>query len=126
MKVKNNKEKKLNPFELHINSKKFTILGRKSKNEVGKPGISRSKSIQKVGNIIIYLNTIIRILVLYFQRKKTLLLEYKLKDKSNKFVDRRIGEKNRAMTADDRVIARFTASRVKAQKVYIIVISFII
>jgi len=47
MKVKNNKEKKLNPFELHINSKKFTILGRKSKNEVGKPGISRSKSIQK-------------------------------------------------------------------------------
>jgi len=53
------------------------------------------------------------------------LLEYKLKDKSNKFVDRRIGEKNRAMTADDRVIARFTASRVKAQKVYIIVIFII-
>lgn len=52
-----------------------------------------------------------------FQRKKSLLLEYKLKDKSNKFVDRRIGEKNRAMTAEDRVIARFTASRVKAQKV---------
>ncbi|KAL4141856.1 hypothetical protein QTP88_004412 [Uroleucon formosanum] len=96
MKVKKNKEKQLNPFELHINHKKFTILGRKSKNEVGKPGIARSKSIQK--------------------RKKSLLLEYKLKDKSNKFVDRRIGEKNRAMTADDRVIARFTASRVKAQK----------
>lgn len=56
-----------------------------------------------------------------FQRKKSLLLEYKFKDKSNKFVDRRIGEKNRAMTADDRVIARFTASRVKAQKVCIIV-----
>ncbi|KAF0762760.1 nucleolar protein 14 isoform X1 [Aphis craccivora] len=96
MKVKKNKEKELNPFELHINNKKFTILGRKSKNEVGKPGIARSKSIQK--------------------RKKSLLLEYKLKDKSNKFVDRRIGEKNQAMTADDRVIARFTASRVKAQK----------
>lgn len=59
--------------------------------------------------------------MLYFQRKKTLLLEYKLKDKANKFVDRRIGEKNRAMTADDRVIARFTASRVKAQKVYIFI-----
>jgi nucleolar protein 14 len=42
------KEKKLNPFELHINNKKFTILGRKSKNEVGQPGIARSKSIQKV------------------------------------------------------------------------------
>lgn len=49
MKVKNNKEKQPNPFELHINNKKFTILGRKSKNEVGKPGIARSKSIQKVG-----------------------------------------------------------------------------
>jgi len=48
MKVKKNKEKQLNPFELHINNKKFTILGRKSKNEVGKPGIARSKSIQKV------------------------------------------------------------------------------
>jgi len=48
MKVKKNKEKQPNPFELHINNKKFTILGRKSKNEVGKPGIARSKSIQKV------------------------------------------------------------------------------
>jgi uncharacterized integral membrane protein len=54
------------------------------------------------------------------------LLEYKLKDKSNKFVDRRIGEKNRAMTADDRVIARFTASRVKAQKVFIVIIILIL
>lgn len=50
------------------------------------------------------------------------MLEYKLKDKSNKFVDRRIGEKNRAMTAEDRVIARFTASRVRAQKVPIFII----
>lgn len=48
MKVKKIKEKQPNPFELHINNKKFTILGRKSKNEVGKPGIARSKSIQKV------------------------------------------------------------------------------
>lgn len=47
MKVKKN-EKQPNPFEVHINNKKFTILGRKSKNDVGKPGISRSKSIQKV------------------------------------------------------------------------------
>ncbi|XP_050435803.1 nucleolar protein 14 [Adelges cooleyi] len=96
MKVKKNKEKELNPFELHINNKKFNVLGRKSKNEVGKPGIARSKAIQK--------------------RKKSLLIEYQLKGKSNKFVDRRIGEKNRAMTAEDRVIARFTANRVKAQK----------
>ncbi|XP_050534140.1 nucleolar protein 14 [Daktulosphaira vitifoliae] len=96
MKVKNTTDKELNPFELHINKKKFNILGRKTKNEVGKPGIARSKAIQK--------------------RKKSLLLEYKLKDKSNKFVDRRIGENNHGMTAEDRVIARFTANRIKAQK----------
>jgi len=41
-------------------------------------------------------------------------------------VDRRIGEKNRAMTADDRVIARFTASRVKAQKVFMIILTITI
>lgn len=67
----------------------------------------------------IFVFNVIRLILYTFslQRKKSLLLEYKLKDKSNKFVDRRIGEKNRAMTAEDRVIARFTASRVKAQKV---------
>lgn len=48
MKVNKNKIKQSNPFELHVNNKKFTILGRKSKNDVGKPGIARSKSIQKV------------------------------------------------------------------------------
>lgn len=50
MKVKKNNEKQLNPFELHINNKKFNILGRKPKNDVGKPGIARSKSIQKVNS----------------------------------------------------------------------------
>jgi len=54
MKVKKTKEKQPNPFELHINKKKFSILGRKSKNEVGKPGIARSKSIQKVIYILIF------------------------------------------------------------------------
>lgn len=116
MKIKKNKEKQLNPFELHINNKKFTILGRKSKNEVGKPGVARSKSIQKVTFYFVIKHYCDQLYAL-FQRKKSLLLEYKLKDKSNKFVDRRIGEKNHAMTAEDRVIARFTASRVKAQKV---------
>ena len=48
------------------------------------------------------------------QRKKTLLVEYKLLNKSNKFVDRRIGERNRNMTADDRIMARFVAQRTKA------------
>lgn len=41
-------------------------------------------------------------------------MEYKLQNKSNKFIDRRIGEKDRAMTNEDRIMARFVAQRVKA------------
>ncbi len=37
-----------NPFEVKINRKKFDVLGRKSKHDVGLPGVSRSKAIQKV------------------------------------------------------------------------------
>jgi nucleolar protein 14 len=48
-----------------------------------------------------------------FQRKKTLFQEYRIKDKSNKFLDRRIGEKNSAMTTEDKIMARFTAERMK-------------
>jgi hypothetical protein len=49
----------------------------------------------------------------FFQRKKTLLQEYRIKDKSNRFLDRRIGEKNSAMTTEDRIMARFMAERLK-------------
>ena len=37
-----------NPFELRINKQKFAIIGRKSKNDKGLPGLSRSKAIKKV------------------------------------------------------------------------------
>lgn len=39
---------KNNPFEVKINRKKFDILGRKTKHDVGLPGVSRSKAINKV------------------------------------------------------------------------------
>ncbi|KAI7798713.1 nucleolar protein 14, partial [Triplophysa rosa] len=38
-----------NPFEVKINRKKFDVLGRKSKHDVGLPGVSRSKAINKGG-----------------------------------------------------------------------------
>jgi hypothetical protein len=56
----------------------------------------------------------------FFQRKKTLLQEYRIKDKSNRFLDRRIGEKNSAMTAEDRIMARFTVERMKMHNKVII------
>lgn len=39
---------KTNPFEVKINKKKFDVLGRKSKHDVGLPGVSRSKAHNKV------------------------------------------------------------------------------
>lgn len=45
-----NAKKTLNPFEVHINKQKFQILGQKSKNDRGLPGVSRAKAIQKVCN----------------------------------------------------------------------------
>ncbi|KAK3912794.1 Nucleolar protein 14 [Frankliniella fusca] len=87
--------KALNPFEVHVNRQKFQVLGRKTKTDRGLPGVARAKALKK--------------------RKATLLQEYKLKDKSNKFVDRRIGERNSAMTVEDKMTARFTAERMRAQ-----------
>ena len=87
------KKKVINPFEIHVNRQKYEVLGRRTKNDKGLPGISKAKAIKK--------------------RKNTLLQEYKVRDKSNKFLDRRIGEKNRAMTSEDRIMARFTAERMK-------------
>merc|ERR1719319_852386 len=84
---------KLNPFDIRVTKQKTKILGRKSKNEYGKPGISRNKALQK--------------------RKDTLLQEYNKKDKSNMFHDKRIGEKDTNMSAEDKMIARFTAERLK-------------
>lgn len=100
---KKKKTAKLNPFEVRFSREKHSVLNRKkksmpfgaklmSKNEaVGRPGIARSRAIQK--------------------RKETLLQEYKRKHKSNVFIDRRIGEKDAELSAEDKMIARFTAER---------------
>lgn len=47
-KAKTSTEIKNNPFEVKINRKKFDVLGRKTKHDVGLPGVSRSKAINKV------------------------------------------------------------------------------
>ncbi|XP_041826562.1 nucleolar protein 14 [Melanotaenia boesemani] len=90
-KTKTSTEIKNNPFEVKINRKKFDILGRKTKHDVGLPGVSRSKAINK--------------------RKETLLKEYKLKNKSNKFVDRRFGEYDNKMAPEDKILQRFAMER---------------
>uniref|UniRef100_A0A8C9XRE6 NOP14 nucleolar protein homolog (yeast) n=1 Tax=Sander lucioperca TaxID=283035 RepID=A0A8C9XRE6_SANLU len=90
-KTKTSTEIKNNPFEVKINRKKFDILGRKSKHDVGLPGVSRSKAINK--------------------RKETLLKEYKQKNKSSKFIDRRFGEYDTKMAPEDKILKRFAMER---------------
>ncbi|KAL4617352.1 nucleolar protein 14 [Arapaima gigas] len=94
-KTKTSTEIKNNPFEVKINRKKFDVLGQKTKHDVGLPGVSRSKAIKK--------------------RKETLLKEYKLKDKSNKFIDRRIGEYDNKMAPEDKILQRFALERQRTQ-----------
>ena len=89
-------KKRLNPFEVHINRDKQNVLGKKGKADRGLPGVSRAKAINK--------------------RKVTLLQEYKLKNKDNVFLDKRIGERNVAMSEEDKAMARFAAERIKAHK----------
>lgn len=64
--------KRLNPFDVHVNKEKFKILGRICKHDRGMPGVSRAKALQK--------------------RTQTLGKQYAVKDKTNKFVDHRIGK----------------------------------
>ncbi|NXR24829.1 NOP14 protein, partial [Cinclus mexicanus] len=80
-----------NPFEVKVNRQKFDILGRKTKNDVGLPGVSRSKAIKK--------------------RNQTLLKEYKEREKTNVFKDKRFGEYNTKITPEEKMIRRFTLER---------------
>ncbi|XP_078416974.1 nucleolar protein 14 isoform X2 [Cetorhinus maximus] len=90
-KTKSTRDIKTNPFEVKINKQKFNILGRKTKHDRGLPGISRSKSIKR--------------------RTETLLKEYQDKGKANTFVDRRFGEYDSGLTADEKMTKRFSLER---------------
>lgn len=81
---------KKNPFEVRVNRLKHQVLGQKIKTDKGVPGVSRSKSNEKVWLCIcvslsqfklyhclqFYVSNIIFIWNI-LQRKKTLLKEYK-------------------------------------------------
>ncbi|XP_053333733.1 nucleolar protein 14 [Clarias gariepinus] len=86
---------KTNPFEVKINKKKFDVLGRKSKHDVGLPGVSRSKAHNK--------------------RKQTLLKEFRMKHKANSFIDRRFGEYDSKMAPEDKILQRFAMERQRVQ-----------
>lgn len=83
-----------NPFEVHTNREKISILGRKLKHDKGMPGISRAKAIKR--------------------RKDTLGREYLQQHKVNKFKDERVGKFG--MSREDAANARFIAERLNQFK----------
>lgn len=87
-------KKPLNPFEIHTNREKVSVLGRKLKHDKGMPGISRAKATQK--------------------RKETLGREFLQKNKTNRFKDNRIGRFG--MSEEDAANARFIAERLQQFK----------
>lgn len=87
--------KPVNPFEVKINKQKFQILGRPTKHERGLPGVSRAKALKK--------------------RENTLLQEYKNKYKSNKMIDKRLGEKDPNLSVEGKMEMRFLAEKIKSQ-----------
>lgn len=87
---KQSEEKMLNPFEIHINRVKHEVVGHKTKDR-GLPGISRAKALKK--------------------REKTLLQEYKIRNKSNVFIDRRIGENDVRMDPEKKMDLRLAAEK---------------
>lgn len=62
-------EKKLNPFEMQVRKDKFKVLNRKSCHNVGNPLAARQKAFDR--------------------RKETIGAEYKVKNKTNSFIDKR-------------------------------------
>ncbi|KAG0428433.1 hypothetical protein HPB47_024593 [Ixodes persulcatus] len=95
-KVSSKVPERTNPFEVKVNKQRHDVLGRKSKNDRGLPGVSRSKAIKK--------------------RNETLLQEYVLRNKSSAFVDKRIGEFDSEMNPDDKMAARLAQERKISQK----------
>lgn len=83
-----------NPFEVHTNREKISILGRKLKHDKGMPGVSRAKAIKR--------------------RKDTLGREYLQQHKVNKFKDERVGKYG--MSREDAANARFIAERLNQYK----------
>ncbi|KAI7887814.1 nucleolar protein 14 [Mucor mucedo] len=100
---RNDSDKKLslirgefNPFEHKIQKTKFEILGRKMKGTSGKPNLSK-----QVGEE---------------NRKKTLLVEMRSKNRRGGIIDKRFGENNPSLTPEERMLERFTREKQKSSR----------
>ncbi|KAK5578470.1 hypothetical protein RB653_008141 [Dictyostelium firmibasis] len=88
----------VNPFDRKVNKTKHVVLNRQVKGASGNLGQSRYNAIEK--------------------RKKTLLVEMNQMNKSNKFVDARIGENDTSMSEEDKMLARFQREKLRNKNLY--------
>jgi nucleolar protein 14 len=80
------KETKSNPFEIRTNRRKYDVLGQKrERGEMGRPGVSRSRAIEK--------------------RNKTLLKEYRERRKTNLLIDKRLAKEH--IPEEERELERY-------------------
>lgn len=86
-------EEKVNPFEIRYTKRKHDVMGQVVKGQIGRRGRARDVAIDT--------------------RKKTLLVEMKNKHKTGAFVDKRFGEYDTSMSAEERMLQRFQFERVK-------------
>ncbi|KAF8359906.1 nol-14, partial [Pristionchus pacificus] len=95
-KDKNKVLQKVNPFDLKFTKSKHNVLGKNKNQAVGAPMKSRKRALDS--------------------REKTLALEYKSMNKSNKLMDKRLGEKDRTLTEEEKAAKRFTEERLSSMK----------
>lgn len=91
---RSNEKQKANPFEFRANKKaKNAVYGRRIKGSSRNLSVARSEANER--------------------RKQTLLLEYKNKNRANAFIDRRLGERDHGLSAEDKILMRFQRQRSK-------------
>ncbi|XP_015684888.1 nucleolar protein 14-like, partial [Protobothrops mucrosquamatus] len=81
------------PFEVKINREKFPVLGRRARHAVGLPGVARSRA--------------------HAKRQRTLQKEFQQREKRGVFRDRRFGEYDGGMSAEEKAARRFALERQK-------------
>uniref|UniRef100_A0A8C5SP47 NOP14 nucleolar protein n=1 Tax=Laticauda laticaudata TaxID=8630 RepID=A0A8C5SP47_LATLA len=83
-----------NPFEVKVNREKFPVLGRRVRHAVGLPGVARSRA--------------------HTKRQRSLQKEFQQREKCGVFRDRRFGEYDGGMNAEEKAERRFALERQKA------------
>lgn len=89
-------QQKMNPFDVQVTKLKHDVGGRKIKGATGRPALSKQAGLE--------------------QRTKTLLKEYKDRDRAGGIVDRRFGENDPTIAPEERMLERFTRERQRASK----------